>query len=66
MYESMLSFPELVKGGELDPLWIGDGNSFLYQSGTGAARRWFKIDAASGKQEPVFEGATDLSLVGTD
>ncbi|HEX7115160.1 MAG TPA: DPP IV N-terminal domain-containing protein [Steroidobacter sp.] len=55
VYEQMLDFRSLVKGGVVQPNWMKDGRSFWYVEGTGATRQFIKVDPAANSAEPMFD-----------
>ncbi len=55
VYQAMLNFRLLVKGGAIDPHWMKDGQSFWYTEGTSADRRFIKVDPSLNSTSPMFD-----------
>ncbi len=63
VYEQMLDFRSLVKGGSIDPHWMKDGQSFWYTEGTPADRHFIKVDPQKNTVSPMFEVARLRSVL---
>ena len=55
MYRRYLDFPKYVKGGEVQPHWMADGNSFWYAEGAPANTVIWKVDPVANTKEPLFD-----------
>lgn len=55
MYERLLDFPALVKGGAVSPIWRNDGNRFVYLSTNNDRNIFLEVDPASGSVTPFFD-----------
>ena len=55
MYDHMLDFPSLVKGGDITPIWTSDGSRFIYRSARDPEKAFFQVDVSTGKQRPFFD-----------
>ncbi len=67
LYERLLEFPSLVRGGEVTPIWLPDGNRFVYASASAGKPGFIEVDPATGSSRPFFDDArlrSALALAG--
>lgn len=62
VYEGYLTFPTLVRGGEVEPHWLADGG-FWYRDV--ASERLLSVDARSGTQQPLLDRARLRAALGS-
>jgi len=55
MYEKVLDFPSLVKGGTVTPVWRQDGSSFVYLVKENGVSHFWEVDPVSGAKKPFLD-----------
>jgi dipeptidyl aminopeptidase/acylaminoacyl peptidase len=55
MYQRYLTFPERIKGGEIRPRWLPDGNGFWYSEIGPGGNAVYRVDPAANRRAPMFD-----------
>jgi hypothetical protein len=59
MYQKYLEFSSYVKGGQVEPNWMADGNSFWYTEGPPENTVIWKVDAVANTKERLAKVPVD-------